>query len=131
MWISWTVLGYLMIVSKRYIKVNFNISHAIHSFLGTVILVFTLAYALKALSDLDWTINTVKAHTFFGLFTLSFVVIVASMGLLGSALMLYYTDTRWKASKEIHVRLTQIHKYLARWMLLIGFVTTSTGLIQY
>jgi hypothetical protein len=131
MWISWTLLGYLMIVSKRYIKVNFNVSHAIHSLLGTLILVLTLTYAFIALSDIDWTINTVKAHTFFGLFTLAFVLIVASMGILGSILMLYYNDTRWKEGKEIHVLLTSIHKKLARWMLLIGFVTTATGLLQY
>ena len=59
------------------------------------------------------------------------MIVIATLGLTASALMYYYTDTRWKQSSEIHVKFIKVHKFIARWVLLIGFIATSTGLIQY
>ena len=59
------------------------------------------------------------------------MIVIATLGLTASALMYYYTDTRWKQSKELHIKFKKAHKYIARPVLLFGFVTTSTGLIQY
>ena len=59
------------------------------------------------------------------------MVIIASLGIIASILMFYHTDTRWKVGTEIQVRIKTIHKFLARFILLIGFVTTLTGLLRY
>lgn len=57
MWVTWTVIAWFMVVTKRYAKYWFNMSHALHAFMGILILFFTLAYSFKALADLDWNIE--------------------------------------------------------------------------
>lgn len=128
MWIAWTLLAYFMIASRRYFKAYYNMAHAMHTLCGTCIVCITLIFGLKALADIDWTIETVKAHTFFGLFMLACVLIIAGLGALQSVYALYGQPKAWSAKPETHVRLASVHKYLARRILLIGFVTVSTGL---
>ena len=44
MWITWTILGALMVFSKRYIKFYYNLGHLIHASLGILIFVLTFIY---------------------------------------------------------------------------------------
>ena len=80
MWIGWTVLGYIMIASRRYLKVYYHLSHSLHVICGTCITFITIIFALQALINLDWRIGRVKAHTFFGFLSLVCVLLIALGG---------------------------------------------------
>ena len=84
MWIAWTVLGYIMIASRRYFKTYYHLSHSLHVVCGTCITLITIIFALQALSNLDWKIERVKAHTFFGFLTLICVLLIATMGAIAN-----------------------------------------------
>ena len=99
--------------------------------LGVLVVTFTLIYALKALADLNWEIEEVKAHTIFGLFMLACVPIIGFLGFLKYILSIYWQPRPWSKSTELHIRIGAIHKFLARRLLIVGCVTTSTGLAQY
>lgn len=90
MWITWTILAYVMLASRRYLKKYYNLSNAIHSFCGCVITLFTLIFGFKAVADLDWKIEKVKAHTFFGLFMLACILIIATLGAVQNTLSIYW-----------------------------------------
>lgn len=106
-------------------------SHAIHTLCGILIFFFTLAYAFKALSDIGWEIKTITAHTVFGLFMLACVFLLVFFGMVASCFSLYARPNRWSAKMETQVLFGKIHAFLARRILVVGFITTSLGLAQY
>lgn len=129
MWTAWTVFGYIMLASRRYFKQYYHLSQALHVFSGTLILIISLIFAIKALYDKGWEIKEVKAHTFFGLFMLACVVLLALMGYCSMFLSIRIAPQN--ENEEWHRKFAVMHKYLARRILFFGFVTTSTGLAQY
>jgi hypothetical protein len=61
----------------------------------------------------------------------SVFLILSVLGVAASANGLYGIPAKWKVGKELHIKLGMIHKYLARGVLIFGFVTTTSGLIRY
>lgn len=90
MWITWTIFAYIMIASRRYLKTHYHLSSGIHIITGTLVLILTLIYAFKAIADLEWKVEEMKAHTFFGFFMLASVVIIAVLGGTQNILAIYW-----------------------------------------
>lgn len=81
MWICWSVLGYIMLVSNRYLKRYYLLNFWMHSILGTIIFLETFALGLYAISNLSWKISN-YVHTIMGFIVLCLVGILVIGGLL-------------------------------------------------
>ena len=112
---------------KRY----YIAGQAIHSFFGCCVLIISLSMALRALNAMDWEIQKVTAHCFFGFFTLFLVVVISILGLCAQCSSLYGRPKAWGKSRETHLALGRLHKWIARRLLIVGFITTSLGLARY
>jgi hypothetical protein len=60
---------------------------------------------------------------------LASVLLVGLLGMIQTVVS--WTIEPTEEGQETHVWLAKVHKYIARRVLLIGFVTTSTGLAQF
>jgi len=45
MWIAWFLVGLLLLITKRYVKKTWKLSHYLHMFLGCFVLIVTLVMA--------------------------------------------------------------------------------------
>lgn len=86
MFACWCVLGWLMLVTKRYMKRQWLISQILHSLIGTFILIVTYIYSLKMLQPDEYVVREVNPHYFFGLFVWAIVSVVWVSGVAGAVL---------------------------------------------
>ena len=131
MWVSWTLLAAVQVVTKRYMRRYYNLGQALHGFSGFFILMITFSMAIKALNQIDWRISKFNAHAFFGLIAFVSVMFVGTLGIITGYFLYYGEADHWGRNKEAHIRMGRIHRYLAWRLLLIGFIATSTGLAHY
>lgn len=113
MWTSWAVLGYIMIVSNRYLKRFWRVHLWIHGIVGFLILACTLTMGLLVIKNLNWQISSL-AHTVMGLVLLCTVGFIAIGGLLSRYLMV---TLKWKTK---FILLTKLGHKIFGWIL-IGY----------
>lgn len=82
MWFAWTVLGYVLLASRRYFKKYYHASQAMHMIAGFWVVILSLVFGIKAWNDVGWKIEQVKTHTFFGFFMLASVLLVGALGII-------------------------------------------------
>jgi hypothetical protein len=58
MWIGWGVLGFIQIVSNRYLKNFYRVYMWIHRITGTLIMLITIALSIVGISRLDWELES-------------------------------------------------------------------------
>lgn len=121
----------VQIVTKRYMRRYYNFGQAIHAFSGFFIVMVTFSMAIKALNQVDWRISKFNAHAFFGLIAFVSVMFVGTLGFITSFFLYYGEAEPWGRNREVHLRIGRIHKFLAWRLLLVGFISTSTGLAHY
>ena len=127
MWSSWYIVGLLLLITKRYAKKFWVLSHYLHAILGYFVLIVTIFFALKVT---DWDI-TGSVHNGLG----SIFVLVAIIGALSGTftagtMRVYNGDKDW-AEKERVQRVAKIHRIFGYLMLLLGNVTVSSGIMHY
>jgi hypothetical protein len=59
------------------------------------------------------------------------ICVVYLFGISSAGLGRLYTTPHWQHHKEIQVKLIKVHKVLAWVAVILGYFTTSTGLIRY
>ena len=92
MWGAWTIVGLLLLVTKRYAKKYWTLMHYLHAILGYFVLAVTIIFALKLI---HWhPFETI--HNAFGTFTLFFTIAGALTGSITAGVMRFYNrDKDW------------------------------------
>lgn len=118
-----------MIASKRYLNKNWLLGQLIHSVCGDFITLVTLVWAFKVLALLNWKIEKIYPHTVFSLALLVLVCIVTLSGMIGALFGRFYKTKSWSHEKEIQNKISKFHKIAGWGCVILGFITTSTGLL--
>lgn len=100
MWFSWGILGFLMIVSNRYLKSFWRIHLWIHIICGSLIFIITGAMGLFALNKMGWIIES-NLHSLLGV---TLFILVGFIVLGGVATKLSLVNTKWKTRGALAIK---------------------------
>ena len=127
MWSAWFIVGLLLLVTKRYAKKTWTLSHYLHMLLGFFTLGVTIIFALNVTKWEPFD----DIHNALGSLTVVCTLFGSFMGTYTAALMQFYNgDKPW--SKEEKVQLVaRIHRYSGYTMLFIGNAAIMTGVGHY
>jgi len=124
MWVSWFVLGLLMIMTNRWFAYLTNKSNYIHAFLGWSIVIMNGYAAIDVI-----LVNGVKTeglHNVLGLGTAGGLVVFA---ITGTVTLLLKKKLKWKTKYVKMAR--RIHKLLAFGFWGLSLVTMTLGMMLY
>ena len=79
LWVGWGILGFIQVVSNRYLKNYFRIYMWIHRITGTLILLITIAMGITGIRRLDWQLVN-DGHYIIGLIVFFMVFFIAVGG---------------------------------------------------
>ena len=101
MWAAWGVLGFIQVLSNRYLKVFWKFNRIVHIVSGTSIFIITMVMGLLAMKTSSWEIE--KAwHTMMGFIILCAVGLVMLGGFFVGG-MLYCS--RWNTALVLKIKL--------------------------
>lgn len=131
LWVSWGILGYVLLLTKRYLSFAWSYSSLVHYLVGYFVIVATIYWSLKSKSR-ALPGSKPDLHGVLGLIVLSscFVLLLSGVGsvLLGR----FYTGTKdWSHHREIHIVIGKFHKIGGYLVIALGIVASSTGLFAY
>jgi hypothetical protein len=126
MWSAWYIVGLLLLVTKRYAKKTWLLSHYLHALLGYFVLVVTIVWSFKVL---QWRFD--ELHFVLGTITLFVTIIGALSGSATAGTMKMYNGDKDWAEKERVERIAKIHRYFGYFMLFIGNLTIVSGCTHY
>lgn len=104
MWTAWGVLGYVQLISNRYLRVYWKINRWVHLISGLIILVLTLSYGLLMMKEVGWKIIK-DWHPIIGFLVLISVGLICLGGLSSGFLM---SSIRWKTGAVMRIK--KMHK---------------------
>ena len=96
MWAGWGILGFIMLVSNRYMKRFWWLHMWIHRVAGLLILTCTYVMGLMAMQHLSWEIAQLP-HTILGFIILILVGVVAIGGIAARYALVNF---KWKTQKS-------------------------------
>ena len=98
MWTAWFIVGLLLLVTKRYAKKTWTLSHYLHAFLGYFTLVVTIVFALRVTK---WeAFDTI--HNALGSLCVISTIIGSLTGTMTAALMRVYNgDKPWSKEEKV------------------------------
>jgi len=96
MWSAWYLVGLLLLVTKRYAKKTWVLSHYLHAILGYFSLIVTLVWGFMVL---DWRFDT--PHFVLGTITLFLTIFVSLLGSFTAGIMRFYNRDKDWAEKEL------------------------------
>ena len=132
LWVSWGILSYFMVASKRYMRFSWKVGHAIHVLFGYFITLVTLVWAFKALAYGGWNASQPSFHEVMGITLLSAILIVAFPGILVVMIGKFYKGTpAWSKTTEPQNKVAWFHKIAGYVIVLSGIATTTSGLYTY
>ena len=126
MWSAWYIVGLLLLVTKRYSKKTWTLSHYLHALLGYFVLIVTIVWSFKVL---EWRFD--QPHYILGTITLFVTMLGSLSGMLTIGTMrMYNGDKDWSEKEKIE-RIAKIHRYFGYFMLFIGNITIMSGCMHY
>lgn len=127
MWSAWFVVGLLLLVTKRYMKRTWKLSHYLHIILGYFVLFVTLIMAYRVTNFEPFE----NLHSGIGSVCVILAIIGSIMGSLTAAMMQFYNgDKPWSKSEKVEL-ISRIHRYFGYVMLLVGNAAAMTGIGTY
>ena len=98
MWSSWFIVGILLLVTKRYAKKYWVVSHYLHAILGYYVLIVTIIFALKVT---DWDF-TGSFHNAMGTVFVVIAILGAFSGTFTAGTMRVYNgDKEWSEKERV------------------------------
>ena len=131
MWSCWCVLGWVMIASKRYFSKNWLIGQLTHSICAYFITLVTIIWAFKNFSATGWKIDSANPKNVFSIIVLVLVICVTLSGMTSAIIGRFFHTEPWLHHKELQNKIGKIHKFAGLGTIIIGFFTTSIGLIEH
>jgi len=126
MWSAWYLAGILLLVTKRYAKKSWTLSHYLHAILGYYTLIVTIVWSFKVI---EWRFDEV--HYVFGTITLFVTMLGSLSGIFTVGVMKFYNgDKDWAEKEKVEV-IAKIHRFAGYFMLLIGNITIANGCFKY
>jgi hypothetical protein len=102
MWGCWGLLGFMMVLSNRYLKHRWRLNMLIHSICGTAIFILNLLYGLGAIYYLDWKI----AKTIHGIVGSLLAIILPVVCLEGMISRILFKRLRWNSAILIKIQVS-------------------------
>ncbi len=125
MWTSWGILGFIQLLSNRYLKVYWKINRAIHAISGLAITGLVLAFGLLAMQRLDWNVEK-DWHNIIGFIVMILVAILALGGILIGTLL---NTLRWKTA--LLMKFKAGHKLFGMLMITLSQISVLTGGLKW
>ncbi|TNV80991.1 hypothetical protein FGO68_gene3814 [Halteria grandinella] len=125
LWVSWTLIGFVMIVSMRYFKYAYKWRVFTHAVLGISSTLLNLIYGLGAIYKNDGRVSF-TVHGILGTLFSCLMVLNCFLGFFCHTLL---THTIWKG--KCLQRVTRIHKLLSYLILGFGQCIVLGGLISF
>ena len=98
MWSAWFVVGLLLLITKRYTKKTWTLSHYVHALLGYFTLVVTIIFAL---SVTNWA-PFEELHNAIGSLCVVITIFGSLSGTITAALMRFYNgDKPWSKEEKV------------------------------
>ena len=127
MWFAWTVLSILQVYTSRYLKHYWKWRYAIHSVVGMLSLIFTLAGSLIIIKWLGWSFVFTSWHNRLGTLFMVLGMLLCLAGVY-TLVLKRYMRFEWATIKML--RLAAIHKYLGYFVILTVQLAVATGIIR-
>eukprot|EP00347_Sterkiella_histriomuscorum_P018114 403346733 len=125
LWAAWTVLGFIQIVSNRYLKVFWKVHLWVHRLAGTAILVITIVMSIIGIKRMDWKLKD-EPHFILGLIVFFGITFLSVGGIITKSTM---NRLKWKTHTILTLKF--IHKSYGYCLLLIGQYAVLSGIRQY
>ena len=122
MWVAWMPVGFLLLVTKRYVKKQWNCMHVLHAILGYFVLIVTMIWGFKILDYFDWTVNR-DIHSIAGIASMILCLIVALSGTFTAGLQQFYHSEKAWTPKEKVTKVGKFHRYAGYLMLFLANAT--------
>lgn len=127
MWIAWFIVGFLLLVTKRYAKKFAELVHILHALLGYFVLIVTIVFSMKVTK---WD-PTANPHTFLGTVSLFLTMLGSLSGIVTAIIGRAYTGDKDWAKKELMQKTGKVHRIAGYIMLFVCNVTVASGLFNY
>ncbi len=86
MWFAWGFLGFIQILSNRYLSKYWKISMLMHRVSATLLLITTLSSSVYVISSNDWKINF-NTHGILGAISTTCALFISIGGFTGLTLL--------------------------------------------
>lgn len=127
MWIAWFVVGLLLLVTKRYVKKTWKLSHFLHMFFGCFVLAVTVLMVIRVSHFRPFE----NFHNAIGSLCCLVTIFGSVSGFVTAAMMHFYNgDKQWSKSEKVEL-IAKIHRYFGYIMLLLSNVAIMTGVGHY
>jgi hypothetical protein len=93
MWVCWTVMGLMMIITTRYLKAYPKFSLYTHIIVGSIIFILNLVYGLGAIAMKSFKVS----ETVHGILGTAFSCAMFLTTLIGGFAHFKLRDIRWKS----------------------------------
>ena len=127
MWSAWFVVGLLLLVTKRYAKKTWFLSHMLHSILGTFTLIVTIVFSLKVSHFNPFG----DMHNALGTICVVATAIGALAGYVTAGMQAFYNEKEPWTKKDKALFVAKIHRWSGYVMLFIGNAAIMTGVGHY
>ena len=120
-------MGLGLLISKRYMKKTWKLSHYLHICLGYAVLILTVIMAIKVYNKATFE----SIHNVIGSLAVVLTVVVSVTGSFTAAVMQFYRgDKPWSKREKVEL-VARIHRYFGYLMLFVGNVAVMTGAGHY
>jgi len=128
LYVAWFTLGFILLLSKRYIAGPPKLMFAIHAIAGYGLLIVTAVMSFKMIDDYDWYIVK-DFHGIVGTIVLAGVFLVAVLGIT-RAITAKREPTPW-VEKDNWDKVGKLHKISGFLLLILAQIACLSGLINY
>ena len=129
MWSTWTLAGFLLLMTKRYTKTNWNFMHYMHALLGYYSTGITIAYAMTVIRHKGKL--HAGPHNTSGLVVVVLTIIACILGVASAITKRFNKGKEKWLQKELNVRISKLHKVLSYFLLFFSNIVTFTGVGKY
>lgn len=100
MWFTWGFLGFLQIVSNRYLKSQWSWHLWMHRITGTLILLTTLVLGILTIKESGWSVYP-SPHNIIGVIVISIVTLITLGGVFTRSRMM---RLKWNTSTMLKIK---------------------------
>ena len=93
MWVCWSILGLVMIVTSRYLRHYWRVNMWVHAISGFATFVLNIVYGIGAIKFMVWKV----VFTVHGVLGTSVSLLMAITCFVGMFTQFYIKNLRWKS----------------------------------
>ena len=127
MWFAWSIISLGQIITNRYLKHYWKWHQYIHTVLGTLSGIITLASTIIVLKWLDWAFYFDHYHNVIGIVFMVLCQLLVMGGVFALVLRKYFAF-EWKT--KLLLKMSKIHVIFGYFMIFATQLAVTTGIFR-